>query len=66
MALCVYSRRNLRREARFTAPASLILCGPTDLEEERGSRRTGKGHGRNPSIVAAIPRIVMELLLPDY
>ncbi|KOX77692.1 hypothetical protein WN51_09357 [Melipona quadrifasciata] len=35
MALCVYAGRNLRREARFTASAGVILPGPADLERKR-------------------------------
>lgn len=66
MALCVYIGHKLRREARFTAPASLILRGPADLEGKGESWRTGKELGRNPSMVPAVPRIAMESLPRDY
>lgn len=42
MALCVYTGRKLRREARFTASTGLILRGPTDLRGREGGKDAAK------------------------
>lgn len=49
MALCVYTGRKLRREARFTASTGLILRGPTDLRGREGGKaeiRASENRGR--------------------
>lgn len=48
MALCVYAGRNLRRKARFTASASVILPELADLEGKRGELVNHHPRGERP------------------